>query len=73
MEYSNDSKKTLPYSELFEILSIQAAHFESVSTERKPHTTTNRSYVATVNCEETCVACIRGNHLLKATVEISQI
>ena len=39
---------------------MQARHFESVSSEQKLQMTTHRSYVATVNCEEGCVARGRG-------------
>ena len=41
-EYSNDSQITTPYSELLKFLDIQAQHFKSVTSKRKPLTTTHR-------------------------------
>ena len=48
MEYSNDSQKTPPYSDLFNFLDLQARHFKSVTSEWKPQATTHRSYAATL-------------------------
>ena len=53
MEYSNDSQTTPPYSELLKFLNMQAQHFESVTSEWKPLTTTHRPYAATI--ERECV------------------
>ena len=50
------------YSKLLEFLNLQAWHFESVSSEQKPQTTTHRSYSTTV--QEAGVVCGRGNHPL---------
>ena len=62
MEYSNDSKTTPPHEELLKFLDSQAQHHESVSSERKPQTTTHRSYAAVV--EDSCAVCGRENHPL---------
>ena len=71
MEHSNDSQKTLPYSELLEFLNMQPRHHESVTSERKSvmsehksQTSTHRLYAATVSREEACVACRKGNNPL---------
>ena len=60
LECSNDSQMMPPYSELLKFLDMQARHFESVTSERKPLTTTHRSYAATV--EKECVACGKGRN-----------
>ena len=64
MESSNDSQKTPPFHKLLEFLDRQARHFESVTSERKSQMTAHRSYAATVDREEACVACRKGNHPL---------
>ena len=51
MEYSNDSQKTHPYSELLKFLNMQAQHFKLVTFEQKPQIIMHRSYKATVERE----------------------
>ena len=62
MEFSNDCKTTPSHEELLKFLDLQARHYESVSSERKPQTTTHRSYAAVV--EDACVVCSQGSHPL---------
>ena len=50
-EYSNDSQTTLPVCRLVKFFDIQARHFESVTSDRKPLTITHMSYTATVERE----------------------
>ena len=65
IQYVNDSQKMPPYFELLEFLDVQAWHFESLSSKRKPQMTTHRACLETINCEESCVECTRGeNHPL---------
>ena len=61
MEYSNDSTKTPPYTDLLRFMDLQAQHFESAPFERKQQTAAYKSYTAV---EEACVACGKGNHPL---------
>ena len=65
MEYSNDSQRTPSHCNLLKFLDMQARHFESATSERKPFMNTHWSYVATV--ERECMACRKGaNHPLGA-------
>ena len=66
MKHSNDSMKTPPYTDLLKFLDVQAQHFESAMSERKSQTTSQRSFAATFDREEACVACKKGNHPLAA-------
>lgn len=47
-EVQHDSQTMPPYSELLKFLDMQAQHFDSITSEWKPLTTTHWSYAATV-------------------------
>ena len=52
LEYSNDSQ-TIPLTpSCINFLNMQARHFQSAASERKPLTSTHRSYMATVEREQ---------------------
>ena len=55
MEFTNESQTTPALDEMLKFLDIQAQHFESMSSERKPLITFHKSYAAVL--EIVCVAC----------------
>ena len=55
MEFTNECHTTPTQDEMLKFLDLQARHFESISSERKPQTTFHKSYAATE--EETCAVC----------------